>query len=94
MEKNEGNELIAVFMEHEEGYDEHGVWQKLQYHKSWDCLMPVCTKIYDTTPLDVREINSEGLSVFEFGSIFVPIEDVWLAVVKFIEWHNSQKIIL
>lgn len=39
------NELIAQFMNTEAGYDEYGVWQKLQYHSSWSWLMPVAEKI-------------------------------------------------
>jgi hypothetical protein len=56
----EGNKLIAEFMNHEEDYDEHGVWQKLQYHSSWDWLMPVVEKIKS------GKVNNEA-----FGSVHV-----------------------
>lgn len=38
------NEVLAEFMGHEEGYDEHGVWQKLKYDSDFRQLMPVWYK--------------------------------------------------
>ena len=60
------------------------------YESSWDILMPVVYKIHDVTPEKVREINSEGLAIFELA-LTTPIGDVHQAVVEFIEWYNQQK---
>lgn len=43
--KVEGNKIIAEFDQKEEDYDEHGVWQKLNYHSNWNLLMPIIEKI-------------------------------------------------
>lgn len=56
------NETIALFMGYEKYEDRYGIWfkkeglikslhpklQSLRYHSSWDQLMPVVKKIYDT----------------------------------------------
>jgi hypothetical protein len=92
------NELIAEFMginfNSKEAYERWAppICKKYgRYDTSWDWLIPVVEKIHFVAPVEVREINNESLSIFEFGSICIPIEDVYNAVVEFIKWHNSTK---
>lgn len=81
-----------------------GTVQDLQYHTSWDWLMPVVEKI--TTIEDGKfnvDISTVGMwtcyikrdDVFEkeisdFGGFTPVILNVWKAVVKFIKWYNSN----
>jgi len=94
MEKTD-NEIIAEFMGDRDKILCDPKWMKgdelvyLRYHLSWDWLMPVVEKIYDYADTNVREINNEGLAIFELG-ISAPIEDVCDAVVKYVKWYNSQ----
>lgn len=93
----ENDDIIARFMgftRNERGKYNIGLGDfdtgNLQYSKSWDHLMPVVEKIHDVAPTEVREINNESLTIFEFGSICIPINEVYSAVVEFIKWYNSQ----
>lgn len=98
------NELIAEFMGFKylgegyhdssdhcfvEGYQDGNDVYECRWNESWDALMPVVEKILDTAPTDVREINNEGLAIFEL-SLGTPISEVYKAVVEFIKWYNSK----
>ena len=63
---------------------------QLKYDVSWDHLTPVVEKILDTADPNVRDINSEGLAIFELG-LGTPIKDVHKACVDYIKWFNSQQ---
>jgi hypothetical protein len=63
--------------------------ETLQYHCSWDWLIPAVHKCYDMAPETVREINNEGLTIFELG-LMTPIGDVYKAVVEYVKWHNAN----
>lgn len=70
-------------------------WMEPNYYtpsRDWNDLMAVVHRIYDVAPIDVQEINSNSLQIFEWGSICVPIEDLYKSVVDFIRWHNSQSL--
>lgn len=113
----EGNILIADFMgfqRTEKGSGEvtykgkgRGVviWAStLEFHSSWDWLMPVVEKIEDTKAdehyyfkfdminRNEVEITYEDNSVFFIDSFKTKNkkEAVWLAVVEFIKWYNKQ----
>ena len=105
-----GNKLIAEFMELESpdgNYFEHiskdgnkklTHFILLEYHLSWDCLMPV-----------VDKIESFGYWIrMDYGDVFIVDDDsniiienpmhedgytkldlVYDVVVEFIEWHNE-----
>lgn len=58
-------------MNENEGYDEHRVWQRFQYHSSWDQLWPVIEKI-ESLDKDERvshtysiEITGNGTTVYK-----------------------------
>jgi len=59
-----------------------GEIKPMKFHSSWDWLMPVCKKICKTTPYN-------SYLAIETMSVFADIEDVYKAVVEFIEWHNN-----
>jgi len=66
--------------------------QKVQYHKSWDWLMPVVEKIneiYRVGP-SIEGINVELYKVLSM-QIGTEIEYVYSGVVNFIKWYNKNK---
>lgn len=97
------NELIAIFMGFVEHPNKAMYWKPednrfsnwlykdslSNFETSWDWLMPVLERIWMKVPIDVREINNEGLAIFEIG-LFSDIQTVYKAVVEFIKWYNKQ----
>lgn len=90
------NKLIAEF---------HGSMIIREYHKSWDCLMPVVNRI-ENLRMDVtikHFITNNGRIVQEclidnqsgdtiaFKEGKTKIEATHKAVFEFINWHNSQR---
>ena len=60
--------------------------EMLQYHKSWDWLMPVVEKIgtmYEQYPKEVNYVRSYG--------IMTQIHKIYKAVVEFIKWYHTSK---
>jgi len=102
----EGNNLIAEFM----GYNVEFVNderyftlddmleslsdEELQYHSSWDWLMPVVRKI---VLLCIKDDEEDGLFLSQYyDSILdkIPlavIEDSYKVVVEFIKYYNKEK---
>jgi hypothetical protein len=122
MTTEEGNKLIAEFMGatpcivriksigDEQGYecDEYKLpISELEYHSSWDWLMPVVEKIVNEVDNEMGwwEAYSEkpfGHQVEIWGrDVLEPIirvhsktsllEATWQAVVQFIQWYNQSK---
>lgn len=73
--------------------------EELQYHSSWDWLMPIYTKIN-------RYISERCLTDFVFATnteqlhlnLWMALEDcsdtplvLWFHVVEFIKWYNENK---
>ncbi len=58
----------------------------LKYHKSWDWLMPVVEKCYQCN-------HEEGDLHMRLNDavLTVNIEEVYKAVVEFINWYNNNK---
>lgn len=80
--------------------DKYDEFAELSYHTSWDWLMPVIAKISDMVP-PVK--MPEDIEKFRLGThpsepymdvvalpISTPIQEVYEAVVKFIEWHEKN----
>ena len=59
----------------------------LQYHASWNWLMPVVAKIVQNIEYIEQENREYLMDIVPYGRI----EDTLEAVVKFIEWYNQQK---
>jgi len=76
----EADDLIARFMGTEIKMDMMG--NEKPNYKSWNELMPVCRQICKTTPYN-------SYLAIETMTVFADIEDVYKAVVEFIEWYNS-----
>jgi hypothetical protein len=96
------NELIAEFMgQHvtpiglrrevmQQSYYAH----ELQYHQSWDWLMPVVEKIDDIEEYLYVIINKKTCVVQYVTKTHTKdrkIDAVYAAVVEFIKWYNQQK---
>ena len=98
MEKN--NKLIAEFMglkEHEGSYYlplyNSGDWVpdvELEYHNSWDWLMPVVDKIKILVMEDDSDelYNSEEWDNITHTLVQIEIKSVYQAVVEFINQNN------
>ena len=102
----ENNRLVAEFMgytlnENDEYPIEYitvqGHWdtcsiQDLNYHKSWDWLMKVVEKIYQTDLYYDKYIDFNS-SMFTTGKIELStnIKEVYNQCVEFINFYNKQK---
>lgn len=76
-------------------------FDKLQYHYSWNMLMPVVEKIESIeikkgcNPVVTIEtgycvISNNGEEPIVENQIENKIESVWQAVINFINWYNAQ----
>lgn len=112
----EGNKLIAEFMGWSKS-DYHNTPNKmyngaigihvdhLQYHTSWDWLMPVVEKIEDCRIVDdygfsvnidnwqviIKSLLSGKIITSNLSGAKSKIEATWQAVVEFIKWYNQNK---
>lgn len=70
--------------------------ENMQYHKSWDWLMPVVEKIEQTKMASIT-IHAKNLAHISFNyrtDIFFNgslIENTYDAVIEFIKWYNKNK---
>lgn len=66
--------------------------QQLQYHTSWDWLMPVVEKIgkmYDPYKYKAFEEKEDAWEIVDL-TLMNPINEVYDCVIKFIQWYNQQ----
>jgi hypothetical protein len=90
----EGNKLIAEFMDRNKAFDPRD--KIYQYHSSWDWLMPVVEKIEAMRGTHLL-MKPFGCEILMFGKSLInevgntKIEAAWLAVVEFIKWYNQSK---
>jgi hypothetical protein len=88
------NEVIARFDGREEGYDEHGVWQKLRYNSDWRDLMPVWYKFRDLkfTTASAAGAYHRGLrSRIRIAITDQNISESYKELVEAVKWYNSIK---
>ena len=86
--KMKDNRIIAEFM----GSNLNGLesWQyeeELQYHTSWDWLMPVVSKITRDEQYWEEDYREYLMDIVPYGHI----EDTYDAVVQFIKQYNDEK---
>lgn len=85
----DNNKLIAIFMNNYQKLSNDPEFGK--FHLSWDWLMPVVHKIgimpFSENP-GLREYIVENLR-YDFH-LYMPIEDIYKKVVKFIKWYNEN----
>lgn len=87
-----GNKLIAEFMGYKYVHPSGDYSFELQYHSSWDWLMPVVKKIQESYQGEEHHIKScELYSEIESMLKELKIEWVWQFVIKFIKWYNEIK---
>jgi len=74
---------------------------KLQYHKSWDWLMPVVNRINETHEVLIGRISCQINEILDrdnpicsmvCGDISKKHETVYQAVVQFINQYNNQQL--
>ena len=104
MSIQENNKLIAEFMGEPIEIDYEGTplydgWKDLEYHESWDWLMPVVKYCTDLTRN--FEYDSEHYLYWQ-NELFHPdymlaefiendISSIYSRVVEFIKWHEERK---
>lgn len=83
-EINEGNELIAKFMDESFGeiISYHGI--KGSYHKSWNELMPVIGKISNQCE------EPEELDGLKYALLCDDIDTAWIFVVDYLTKFNIK----
>ena len=99
----EGNKLIEEFMTEDPGVlrrdlKQAGTLESMQYHKSWDLLMPVLERIrvkgykweIGMSPISSQYHYCKIWSVGTIGGRS-PLDAVYGAVLEFIKWYNSIK---
>jgi hypothetical protein len=88
----ENNKLIAEFMEYPD-LGTKGDFSYLNYHTSWDWLMPVVNKI--RVPYNNTEVTGEKyediISVLAEGCVEANQLQVYEAVVEFIKCYNKKE---
>lgn len=89
----DGNKLIANFMgilTDGDRTSKHFGSKLLQYHSSWDWLMPVVEKIVNTDVSEGFIVIAGEPSLFTI-KIGRSIQTVWEATIQFIQWYNQNK---
>jgi len=64
-----------------------GYYEHMEYHLSWDWLMPVVKKCKNT--LDLYEFDSEEYELFDF--LTANLKNIYQRTVEIIKWYNKQK---
>lgn len=77
------NKLIAEFFTGKKIESHHN-----SYHRSWNELMPVIQKCYESEFFGTNNLIGD----ITHALIDIDIEETFEAVVKFIEYYNSQKL--
>lgn len=96
----EGNKLIAVFSGLKDPMY-NGIWldsikfrafytEELEFHTSWDWLMPVVEKIERLDTLDRSREFNRAIDRLISLPIYTDISTVYKAVLEFIQWYNLQ----
>src|ERR1700744_28204 len=99
-----GNIMIADFMgwvHHKDSDYDATEMANLKYHSSWDWIMQVVAKIEGLTALNRFDIYYKNCKI-EYGDedVYYEVESgiqgdtkihaVWLAIVYFIDWVNTE----
>lgn len=98
-DKHEPKDSFYVFVDPPKGRTGEMI-SDLQYHTSWDWLMPVVIKIWSITghrslfyfDLPVKDDTEKVDTIFATHlNDKEPLLQVYSAVVEFIKWYNNQK---
>ena len=66
--------------------NEHYYDDELKYHSSWDWLMPVVSKCYESGNLG----SGFRTAIEESLMGIIDIDQTWFDVVEFIKWYNKK----
>lgn len=85
----EGNKLIAEFMTEDpevlrRDLEQAGTLESMQYHKSWDWLMPVIGKISSNCE------EPEELDGLKYAILSDDIETAWLFVTDYLKFQTND----
>lgn len=97
--KEENNKLITLFMGntiynntvHFPMLQECEI-EELEYHSSWDALMPVVQKCYDDAPYEIVNTSDDGNDIGDIthALLDIDIDGVYRAVIKFIKQEHEN----
>lgn len=111
-----GNRIVAEFMEipkcdrcddcgsYKFGSGQYYSPAKMEYHSSWDWLVPVYRKINEIHKVYIDKVAPQFQGVTwttEMSEKWWPayaatrdldLQKLWTAIVKFLEWYNSQQV--
>ena len=88
----EGNKVIAEFMGKAPGATHDNLakaYGAMQYHKSWDWLMPVLGKIRNDTPFFINAAK-EYTDNIEYALKQVSFDYLYGAIVDFLQWYSNE----
>ena len=97
--KTAANKLISDFMELETYGETEFLYKgkicnlsSMQYNVSWDWLIPVVKKIREITnvELSINDFECVGEMDLTLNPYDYTIDQVYKAVIEFIEWINEQ----
>tara|TARA_R110000765_G_scaffold170120_1_gene275061 strand:+ start:33 stop:317 length:285 start_codon:yes stop_codon:yes gene_type:complete len=92
----EDNKLIAEFMgvEHVKMFrraSSQHTFDGVQYHTSWDWLMPVLSKILDITFSDDEKETSDSEYFYNIRDCVPDINHTYKAIIEFIKTYNHGR---
>jgi len=62
----------------------------LSYHKSWDWLMPVVKKVFDSFIGNTEDGSFSHEHRIRVSLLNVNIGEIWKSLVDFIKWNNEK----
>lgn len=101
----ESNKLIAEFMKLDIGHGDmvidkwsetskiNSVWTKMRFHSDWNWLMEVAEKCFQTQNFIAGSDEDYFIANLNDALITINKDEVYKAVIKFIEWYNNQEYI-
>lgn len=88
MKTEKGNKLIAKFMEVDEAFIKTNM---LEYHYSWDWLMPVVGKSCEMHDQETYYYIGDHYDALERNLYNADIRAAWANLTDIIQWYNENK---
>lgn len=73
------------------GFGKKAMLENLDFHKSWDWLMPICKELVFLKEVNDKEGHDRWIKALDSVVIIYDIDLVFSTVIQFIEWYNTQK---
>jgi len=64
-------------------------FNSLKFHKSWDWLIPVINKIYNSDEyIEYKKLLNQFSNGIEINTTYIQV--TWADVITYIKWYNTQ----